>query len=160
MSTKKPNPANVLWAVLAGWVVPGLGHILSGRKRQGIALLVIVGGAFLAGLVLSDFEAVSRDLHPIAFWAHIGVGGGVAPMLILDPAKKHVKQGSATVNDYETVPRFHDTGVLFCAIAGLLNVLVLLDLVDRMLGFKPVPQPPKPVQAPTPEGDEPQEATA
>ena len=37
---------------------------------------------------------------------------------------------------YEPVPRFADTGLLFCSIAGLLNMLVVLDLVDRMRGYK------------------------
>ena len=126
-------PDRILWSVLLAWLVPGLGHGVAGFRRQGILLFLLVGGTFAAGLGISHLEAVSRDLHPFAFWAEIGFGGASLLLSWIDPARDLLLEGAA-VSRPQIVPRFADTGLLFCSIAGLLNMLVLLDLVDRMLG--------------------------
>ena len=121
-------------SVLAGWLVPGLGHYLAGQQRAGVALAVLVGGLFATGLFISNFEAVSSELHPYGFWIQAWVGGGFLPMALLDPNADLVLQGRQSVHSYGMVPRFADAGFLFTVIAGFLNALVLFDLVERQLG--------------------------
>lgn len=132
-----PSGPVILSGVLLGWLLPGLGHWHAGLKRQGAFLTLLIGGAFAFGLFLSDCEAVSRDLHPIAFWAQVGVGGATIPLVNIDPAKGKVLENRDTIEKRELVPRHNDTGVLFCSIAGLLNVLALVDLVDRRTRPRP-----------------------
>lgn len=134
------GPARALVLALSGWLVPGLGHFLAGLHRQGIILCALIGGSFVTGIVLSDLEAVSRKLHPYAFYAEIWVGAGTLPLLWLDPAGKKVLADHVALGTYVEVPRHNDTGVLFCAIAGLLNLLALFDLAERLLG-RPVATP-------------------
>lgn len=136
MKDNRPNSSKDQLAlhVFAAWLVPGLGHILAGNRRVGAYILALVGGAFGLGVVLSDFEAVSRDLHPIAFWAQLGVGGGTLPLLAVNPAKQRVLLGNDAISRYEDIPRRNDVGVLFCTVAGLLNLLVCCDVVDRAIG--------------------------
>ncbi|MFQ5653345.1 MAG: DUF6677 family protein [Planctomycetota bacterium] len=133
-AARDSSTSSLFEGIILGWMIPGLGHIRSGHGRQGWFLLVLIGGTFLAGLLLSEFEAVSLKLHPYAFWAQIGVAGATLPILGFDPAADEVLIGHASIRDYRTVPRFNDSGVLFCSIAGLLNVLALFDLIDRRLG--------------------------
>ena len=129
--SKSASPHAIFSGVLLGWVLPGLGHWHAGLRKQGMLLTLLIGGAFAFGLVLSDCEAVSRDLHPIAFWAQVGVGGATIPLVTIDPAADKVLSGYDTIKMREAVPRHNDTGVLFCSIAGLLNILALFDLIDR-----------------------------
>ncbi len=122
--------------LMAAWLVPGLGHLMYGKKQLGTILLVLIAGIFVVGLVMSDFSAVSRDLNPYSFFAQIGIGGGTLPLLWLDPGSKFVLSGHAQTETFSTVPFMTDTGVLFCNIAGLLNILVVLDIADRLRGGK------------------------
>ena len=55
------------------------------------------------------------------------------PILWIDPARRSFPEGFKVLTRYGDVPRYSDSGLLFCSIAGLLNMLVLFDLVDRML---------------------------
>ncbi len=136
----RPQPVErLLWSVLLGWCIPGLGHFMNGLRRQGALLFLLVCGLFLCGYLLSDREAVSRQLHPWAFWAQVGFGGGTLPLVYFDPARQHLLRGHDTITDYQTVPRFSDTGLLFCSVAGLLNMLILFDLADRLVGRRPQP---------------------
>ena len=119
-------------ALLLGWIVPGLGHFVAGQRGRGIALGLLVGGTYIAGLALSRGEAVSRELHPYSFIAQIGLGVTL-PILKLDPAQGVVKHGANSINQLDDVPRRLDSGLLFCNIAGLLNMLALFDLVSVLL---------------------------
>jgi hypothetical protein len=140
------SAASLPFDVLLGWLVPGAGHFARGFARQGRIILGVVVFLFALGLTLSDLEAVSRDLHPYAFWAQLGVAGGTLPLLVIDPARDQILGVHESVNT--PVPRWSvedsrwadeippprsDTGVLFCCVAGLLNLLALFDLVDRSL---------------------------
>ena len=127
------EPARIAACVLAGWLVPGAGHFTAGFRRHGVILFFLLATAFGIGLLLSDMEATSRSLHPYAFWAESGVGL-TAAFLVSDPGIEKLLPGSDSVRTYTSVPRYVDSGVLFCAVAGLLNLLVLFDLVERMLG--------------------------
>ncbi len=138
----RPAPLPVIATRVAlGWLIPGLGHYLSGETRRGIALGVLISGAFLLGFLLSDKEAVSKQLHPYSFFAQVFVGGGTLPALYFDPARDKILEVHSSISTREAVPRFNDTGVLFCNIAGLLNLLVLLDLIDRQLEPRKKPKP-------------------
>ena len=133
-SKLEPAPVPTLVSsVFLGWLVPGLGHWTVGHRRQGVMIAVLVGGIFVVGLFLSHFEAVSRDLHPFSFGAQVFVGGGTIPLLYLNPARDKVLTGMQSIKKPRRVPRYTDTGVLFCNIAGLLNLLVLFDLIDRQV---------------------------
>ncbi len=127
---------NLVVDILLGWLVPGAGHLNRGYRRQGQITFAVVLALFIAGLVLSDFEAVSRVLHPFAFWAQLGVAGGTLPILAIDPASDALLAPSVSIQKYQDVSPLNDTGVLFCCIAGLLNFLALFDLVDRSLSHQ------------------------
>ncbi len=126
---KKTLPVDLLLA----WFVPGAGHLIRGFKRQGIITLVLVVPLFFVGLLMSDNEAVSRELHPYAFFAELGVAGGTLPLLALGLGSDKVLPDEESIKEYQDVPAWNDTGVLFCCIAGLLNFLAIFDLVDRSL---------------------------
>jgi hypothetical protein len=105
---------------LLGWLLPGLGHWVVGRRDRAVFFGVQILGLFLAGLVLSDFRCISPlDRHPV--WAVIQVPCG-GPMLLVAAltAKLQIAGDSVT----------YSTGCLYTAVACLLNVVALCDLYD------------------------------
>lgn len=128
-----PALPSVLIDVLLGWFVPGAGHLSRGFRRQGLIVMGVLVPLFVLGLFISDFEAVSRDLHPYAFWAEIGIAGGTLPLVAIGVNEDKILEGMQSIHEYQDVPALNDTGVLFCCIAGLLNLLALFDLLDRSL---------------------------
>lgn len=117
------------YLALASWLLPGSGHLLSNRKQTGLLILVVVNLFWICGMLLSEFEAGSRLFHPWLFWTGVGCGG-TALVSFFDPAAQHALMGLDSVRNYQDVPRWNDTGVLLVCIAGLLNILCLLDIFD------------------------------
>jgi TM2 domain-containing membrane protein YozV len=122
--TKTLNP---LLVVAASWAVPGLGHLLLGRWRKGIVFLVALPSMFLVGLLLQGrlfpFDP-SQPLVALAALADVGIG-----LIYLLAAPMGYGAGRVTAVSYEY-------GNAFLIVAGLLNLLVLLDAYDIALGRK------------------------
>ncbi len=124
----------------AGWIVPGLGHVLSGQRTKGLIYAVTLLGCFLAGEIMSDARAVSRKEHDIAFWAQIGVGGPTLLGAWYD--QKRLEQERQEREDRERregvvsrglipieIPGLLDCGIMYTCVAGLLNFVLLVDLL-------------------------------
>lgn len=105
---------------LLGWLVPGLGHWLIGRKDRALFFGAQIVGLFLIGLLLSDFRCVSPfDRHPI--WALIQIPGGLlTAATALATAALEIRADSA----------YYPVGCLYVSAACLLNVVALCDLYD------------------------------
>ena len=116
-----PDWGKITTSAVAAWLIPGLGHYLAGYRKQGMILLLLIGGAFVFGLFASDLEAVSKKLHPYAYWGQVGIGGVTLPLAAYAPRDELALPPGDQTSHYEPVPTGVDTGVLFTVIAGLLN---------------------------------------
>lgn len=125
----------------AGLLFPGAGHWLQGRKRRGVIVAALLLGLFLGGTLLAEGSNLSRERH-FYYWSGQFLLGLPAVLTELASGRPPVT-GEI---------RFVDVGLLYACMAGLLNVLVLLDLQgvseSRWLGTKapsaPAPMPPEP----------------
>lgn len=126
------GPRLVVAALLA-WLLPGAGHAyVLGMRTKGMLYFGVIMGAFIAGLVLSDFHAVRLERHPIYFVAYAFLG---LPTLIAMFATS-----SLTI----TAPIPHEAlGTLYCATAALLNLLVVLDVFAAAERRAAAPQSPE-----------------
>ncbi len=115
---------NAFWAVLS-WLVPGLGHVLRGERTKGLAYAAVLLGCFAAGEVMSEYRAVSRTEHDIAFWAQIGAGGPTLLGAWYDGAH-HARE---TPGHPIAVPWLLDCGIMYTCVAGLLNLVLVVDLL-------------------------------
>lgn len=112
---------------LLAWLVPGAGHLWLRRTQKGLVFLVVLPLMFAIGLAIEGrifpFEA-SEPLVLLAAFADIGIGLPyfVAWMLGL---------GAGTV-----VASSYEYGNTFVIVAGLLNMLVVLDAYDIAMGRK------------------------
>lgn len=103
-------------AALATWLVPGLGHVLQGRRRRGVAVFVLLVGLFGLACALADGANLDRERH-FYYWAgqfFLGLPAIVAEFLHGHPR---------LVTDVA----YADAGVVIGCVAGMLNVLVMLD---------------------------------
>jgi hypothetical protein len=106
--------------VLLGWLVPGLGHWVIGRKPRALFFGIQLVGLFLIGLVLSDFRCISPfDRHPI--WALTQIPGGALTIVTAI-----LTAGLDLVRDNPLYP----AGCLYVSVACLLNLVALCDLYD------------------------------
>jgi hypothetical protein len=123
-SSQSHNP----WVVCAAaWIVPGGGHLLLGRVGKGLVFLVTLVAMFTTGLLLKGrifpFE-LSDPLVALAAIANMGIG---APYLVALGLGSGVGDVLAVTFEY---------GNSFAIVAGLLNMLVVLDAYDMARGLK------------------------
>ena len=109
------------------WLVPGAGHLWLGRTQKGIIFLVALPLMFATGLWLEGrlfpFQP-SEPLVALAAFADIGIG---IPYFVA----KALRLGGGNV-----VAATYEYGNTFIIVAGLLNMLVVLDAFDVAQGRK------------------------
>ena len=112
---------------LASWAVPGAGHLWLGRRSKGIIFLIALPVMFAIGLALGGrlfpFE-LSDPLVGLAALADVSIG----LTYFVASALGH-GAGDVRALTYEY-------GNAFLIVAGLLNLLVVIDAYDVALGRK------------------------
>lgn len=110
---------NPLVGLLLAWLVPGGGHYYIGIKDKAVYYFVLINITFFLGLVLSGFCCVNIDRFPWHYIGEIFYGGAT---LIVQALTAEIKIGSFN--------RFLDYGTLMTTVAGLLNVVVMVDYFE------------------------------
>ena len=123
-ATSPPNPYLIC---AAAWVWPGLGHLWLGRRQKGLTFLVALPLMFGFGLWLEGrlmpFE-ITQPLVGLQALADIGIG---IPYVLA----RALGAGAGRV-----VAITYEYGNTFVVVAGLLNMLVVLDAFDIAQGRK------------------------
>ena len=118
---------NPLVIALAAWLIPGAGHLWSGQRFKGLVFLVVLPAMFATGLALQGrlfpFE-LHQPLVALAAVADLGIG---VPYFIA----KAMGAGAGRV-----IAITYEYGNAFVIVAGLLNMLVVLDAFDIAQGRK------------------------
>ena len=112
---------------VAAWAIPGAGHLWLGRRNKGLVFLVALPLMFAIGLGLRGrifpFD-LADPLVALAALADFGIGLTYFIAAILGYGAGDVR---AVTYEY---------GNAFLIVAGLLNVLVVIDAYDVALGRK------------------------
>ncbi len=111
--------------LLAGWLVPGLGHFMQGRRRRAAVVFLMLVGLFVLGTVLAEGSNLDRERH-FYYWSGQFMAG--APVMLLEALHGHAR----VTHDIT----YADAGLVFGCLAGLLNILCLLDV--QAFGLKRV----------------------
>lgn len=123
----RAQPTNPTLITLISWIVPGAGHLWQGRTQKGLVFLITIPLMFAVGLWLNGrlfpFE-ISQPLVALAAFAGLGNGLPYFAAALLG-----MGEGIVTAATYEY-------GCSFVIVAGLLNMLVMLDAYDIALGRK------------------------
>ena len=147
MATEPTNRFKPFPAVL-GWLIPGLGHVKIGERTRGV--LVFSGVAFLwiCGLLVGGVDSVDRTNDRLWFIAQAGTGpiafavDGLNSSLIKTgrmgeliespgPRGEDGRSSSVIMSTFKSVAHANEYGTLYTALAGLMNIVALLDAGSR-----------------------------
>ena len=103
--------------VFGAWLLPGLGHWLQGRRRRGLLVFTLLLGMFALGTLLAHGSNLDRERH-FYYW------GGQFLVGLPALAAEFVHQHAALKEDIG----YADAGLVFACLAGLLNVMALIDV--------------------------------
>ena len=112
---------NPVLVALAGWFVPGAGHMWAGQRVKGVVFMLMLPLMFAIGLALEGrlfpFEP-GQPLVALAAIADVGIG---LPYIVA----RALGLGPGTV-----IAVTYEYGNTFLIVAGLLNLLVVCDAWD------------------------------
>ena len=117
-TTSKKAPAGIraYFVGIIAWLVPGGGHCLHGHWGRGITIFVVICSTFLLGLMLGGIEMIDPKVP--WYYAQIIAGGpAILATLIQNP----------DITSADIYGRGVDLGQVYAGVAGLLNLLCILD---------------------------------
>lgn len=107
--------------------MPGVGHLLLGKRQKGLIFLIAVPAMFALGLALQGRMFPFDFSQPLAGLAAVAARGVGVPSFVA--GWFGWGQGLVTAASYEY-------GNTFIIVSGLLNMLVALDAFDVAAGRK------------------------
>jgi len=117
MTASSPSSRSPITALVLGWLIPGAGHAYGGQRGKALLFAILIVGLLVTGFILGDGTNIRNDL-----WLapQAGAGGPVALLWSL---------GEYRVSEHpiDWASPWREMGTLYTAIAGLLNLLVMLD---------------------------------
>jgi len=117
-------------ALVLAWAIPGAGHAYSGSWGKAALFFGCIVGLLVAGMIIGGGTVIiHRDTqgHVELWWlAQMGAGG---PTVALTPVSEYLAaRGGAGIY----ANRLREVGTLYAAVAGFLNVLVMMDAYIRL----------------------------
>jgi hypothetical protein len=121
------SPPLAVGAAVAGWIVPGLGHLLLRKWDKAIVYFISVGALAVAGLLMRGnvFSPAGGDAFDmLGFFADIGSGIFYFLSHSINAAGPDVSRAAG------------DNGTRLFATAGVLNMLCMLEAFQIGMGQK------------------------
>lgn len=161
------GPAWNVPAAIAGWVLPGLGHLLIGDVFRGLILATAITLLWLGGLLVGGINVVQvRDAQGHFrpwFLGQMLIAPSLAVEYTHDSYRAQnggtdpLPQEDGALPAYTpSYGRVHEIGTLYTALAGLLNLLAIVDVIYRQPNPVTVDSTAKPDPKPGPKPDAPQ----
>ena len=123
--SSEADSLRVLVSSVLAWVMQGLGHIANGRVMRGIVFAMIVLSLFLGGILLDGKVYRPEPGQPLTYLAAVGAAGVGLPYVV-------AHQAGWNLGDIRS--QSHEYGNTFTLVAGLLNLLIVLDAYDVAAG--------------------------
>lgn len=138
------RPLNWTAAIL-GWICPGFGQIVLGHRRRGLLAMLGILGLFFGGLLIGGVDCVDRREAPLWFYAQAAAGpvafaadwansgllkSGIVGELVESPPARPGTQ-PPLISTFKSVTVASEIGTLYCFLAGLMNLVVILDALKR-----------------------------
>lgn len=117
--------ANPWLTAVAAWALPGLGHVLLGRRGRALVFFVLCLAMFAVGLAIDGRMPWTFSGSPLARLATLGGMGLGVPYLLTHMVFGY--EGDVTAPGFEY-------GGAFIVTAGLMNLLLVLDAWDICWG--------------------------
>lgn len=125
---------------VAGWLIPGAGYWVIGQKARSLTIgltiiILFVLGIFVAGIRVVDAPdlvggrqtLVRRILDKPAFLGQVLTG----PLGIASAWASSRAAANSSTASIESHSRIADIGALYTALAGMLNLMAIIDSAAR-----------------------------
>lgn len=109
-------------AFIFAWMIPGAGHVFLGKWKKGLFFFAILAVTWLAGMAIVGFRAVSFDDNPFYYIGQFG--SGITTLLAQTVSKEKAFPRP------EIHPGWFDPGLLYVCVVGLLNLVLVLNVLD------------------------------
>ncbi len=123
----QPATAMAVLAPAIGWFIPGAGHLIQKRWGRGFLLMLSVVVMFVLGILMEGkvyaFN-VGDVLDILGFIGDLGAGGLYIVSRALDIGRGAISLATA------------DYGTKYIIVAGLLNIISVVDAYDIAIGKK------------------------
>ena len=136
-------------ACLLAWVLPGGGHWFLGRRAKAVIFLVLVLMTFFTGLVMQGRVYLANREQPLTFlatFANVALGPldligrrvFYERIIYIFPSESDpsLYQEIMRLNRAKILAVTHEYGTTFVLAAGLMNILLILDVFDIGIGRK------------------------
>jgi hypothetical protein len=123
MNERTNARASPVAALVLAWAIPGAGHAYGGRWGKAGLFFGCIVGLLIAGMILGRGTVFSP--HELWYAAQVWAGG---PTIALTPISQYLSAHQGI--DY--ADRLRETGTLYTAVAGFLNLLIMMDAYLKM----------------------------
>jgi Family of unknown function (DUF6677) len=113
--------------MVGAWLFPGLGHLLLGKRLRAAVFACLVVVSFAVGILLQGELVTPTPGDPLSYLAAIACAGN--GVLFLFGKLLDLGQGVVTAASFEY-------GNTFLLTAGMMNLLLVLDIHDILVGRK------------------------
>src|SRR5277367_3571472 len=112
--------------LLAGWLLPGAGHLVQRKWVRGTLLLLAIGGMFVLGVAMQGklFTSAQNILDMLGLAGDLGSG-------LFYLVSRQLGLGADAVQVTTA-----DYGTRFIVVAGLLNIVAAVDAHNLFTGRK------------------------
>jgi hypothetical protein len=121
------NQMKAIISLLAGWLVPGLGHAVQRKFGRAVVFFVSVGAMTAMGLAMSGRIYGPQTENPLTILAFFADVGNLLVFLL----SRFLAFGQGALERAS-----FEFGTAYIAGAGLLNYLIALDACDLARGKK------------------------
>ena len=123
----QPLSARGLFATVLAWLIPGAGHLVQKRWGRGLLLLIAIVAMFALGLAMEGklYSFNTGDvLDMLGFVGDIGAGGLYIVSKAMNLGQGNIAHATA------------DYGTKYLIVAGLLNIISMVDAYHIAIGKK------------------------
>jgi hypothetical protein len=142
IDTTPERSASAPLAAMLAWFLPGLGHWFLGERRRGVIFFIVITVTFWAGIAVGGVRTTITPKENGA-WIAAQLCAGPQALLALywsnyrtEHYPQELKAGYPGSN----------ISVVYAGVAGLLNLLIIIDTLARAearQGVAPLRAPPK-----------------
>ena len=123
--SKNSNDVSIAKVATAGalsWLLPGAGHIFLGDRKRGAILFIVITATFWTGVAIGGVQStVQPQKHKLWFMGQVCCGAHTLITYFWGRA------GNQSGPDPSTSHISEDVAVVYTGIAGMLNILIILD---------------------------------
>jgi hypothetical protein len=122
-----------LTAALGTWLLPGLGHWMIGQRARAVVLGVTIGLLYAGGLLIGGLGVIDRGAPLPGFFGQMMVGPTFVVLYAVGKLEaRSAMHGTPSLVDGTPIGVMAEQGVLYTSVAGMLNLLCMIDVVYRV----------------------------